>query len=67
MIHTTLKWNDKDFRLIVEVKARIDWIAPPATTQEGILREVASAEAQRAASEIEDAVRLIVALMLARR
>ena len=66
-MRSTANTNEKEMRLVVEVKARLDWLNPPATTHEQILREAASAEAQRAASEIEDAVKLIVAVMLARR
>jgi hypothetical protein len=54
-------------RLVVDVLARIEWSAPPATMQEEALRATANTEAQRAAAALEPAVQLLVATLLQER
>lgn len=54
-------------RLVVEVKARLDWLTPAENDSERIMREAANNEVAATAHELKDAVQLLVALMLTRR
>lgn len=54
-------------RLVVEVKAHLDWREPPANDQEKIMREVANNEVAFCADEIREAVQLLVAILLTKR
>lgn len=59
--------DGNEMRLVVEVKARVEWRDPPATKEVEIMREIANTQAAAAADELRDAVQLLVAILLTKR
>ena len=54
-------------RLVVEVKAHFDWLNPPATTAEEVMRQQANVMADKAAFDVREIAALVVSMLLAER
>lgn len=54
----------RKMKLVVEVRARIDWIEPPKDTNEAAMREYANNMATKAAAQLEPVVQSMVAVLL---
>jgi hypothetical protein len=63
----SIEKEPKEMRLVVDVRARLDWLHPPKNERERILREVANNEAAKVAHDLHAVVQLLVAMMLERR
>lgn len=59
--------SDPKMRLVVEVKAHLDWLNPPATKAEEIMRAHANVMAAKAAFDAREVAALVVSQLLAER
>jgi hypothetical protein len=59
--------RDMKMRLVVEVKAHLNWLNPPATKTEELLRGQANIMVDKAAFDVREIVALIISLLLAER
>ena len=56
--------KDPKMRLVVEVKARLNWLNPPANKAEELMREQANVMADNAAFDAREVTALVVSMLL---
>ena len=59
--------RDTKMRLVVDVKAHLDWLNPPANKEEELMREQANVMAAKAAHDVREIAALAVSLLLSAR
>lgn len=59
--------KDPKMRLVVEVKARLNWLNPPANKAEELMREQANVMADNAAFDAREVTALVVSMLLNER
>ena len=59
--------KDPEMRLVVEVKARLNWLNPPANKAEELMREQANVMADKAAFDAREVTALVVSMLLNER